>query len=184
VIVTPRIFARLAVIALLGVLLQLSFFSRVSLFGVSPDVLPALVVVLGLLGGAMTGAVAGFAIGFLLDGALVESLGGSSLVLLGIGYLAGLLRERFELRGALAAALLCLALTCVAELGFALVQLTLGVDAPVSILVVRDLVMKSIFAFFLGWPLYLVLCRLLRSALVDEPRVTRRRQPRVLGGMS
>jgi rod shape-determining protein MreD len=181
VIVTPKIFVRLAAIALLGVLLQLSFFSRVTLFGVSPDVLPALVVVLGMLGGAMTGAVAGFALGLLLDGALVESLGGSSLILLGVGYLAGLLRERFGLRGALAAALLCLALTAVAELGFAVVQLTLGVDAPVSLLVVRDLMLKSIFAFFLGWPIYVALCRMLRAALVEEPRVLRRRQPTVLG---
>jgi rod shape-determining protein MreD len=181
VIVTPKIFARLAAIALLGVLLQISFFSRVTILGVTPDLLPALVIVLGLLGGAMTGAVAGFGIGLLLDGALVESLGGSSLVLLGVGYLAGLLRERFALRGALVAALACLALTMVAELGFALVQLTLGVDAPVSLLIVRDLVLKGIFAFLVGWPLYVGLCKLLRAALVEEPRVRRRRQPTVLG---
>ncbi|HEX2095987.1 MAG TPA: rod shape-determining protein MreD [Solirubrobacterales bacterium] len=180
-IVTPRIFARLAAIGLLGVLLQISFFSRVTVFGVSPDVLPAVVIVLGLLGGAMAGAVAGFGVGLLLDGSLVESLGGSSLVLLGIGYLAGLLRERLALRGALVAALLCMGLTIVAELGFALVQLTLGIDAPVSLLVVRDLVLKGIFAFFLAWPIYTGLCRLLRPALVEEPRVTRRRQPTVLG---
>jgi rod shape-determining protein MreD len=181
VIVTPKIFARLAAIALLGVLLQVSFFSRVTVLGVSPDVLPALVVVLGLLGGAMTGAVAGFAIGLLLDGSLVESLGGSSLVLLGVGYLAGMLRERFELRGALIAALTSLVLTIVAELGFALVQLTLGVDAPVSLLIVRDLLLKGAFAFLLGWPLYIGLCKLLRAALVEEPRVKRRRQPAVFG---
>lgn len=180
-IVTPKIFARIAAIALLGVLLQLSFFSRVTLFGVSPDLLPALVVVLGLLGGAMTGAVAGFAIGLLLDGSLVESLGSSSLVLLGIGYLAGLARERFELRGALVAPLLCLALTLLAELGFAAVQLTLGVDAPVSLLVVRDVLLKGLFAFLAGWPIYLGVRRALRPALVEEPRANRRRQPTVLG---
>jgi len=50
-IVTPRIVARLAAIGLLAVLLQLSFFSRVELFHVSPDVLPALVACIGLLGG-------------------------------------------------------------------------------------------------------------------------------------
>ena len=64
-------------------LLQLTFFSRVELFHVSPDVLPALVVCLGLLGGTMTGAVCGFSIGFLLDCLLIEPLGGGSLVLLG-----------------------------------------------------------------------------------------------------
>jgi rod shape-determining protein MreD len=181
VIITPKIFVRVALIAVFGVLLQLSFFSRVSLFGVSPDVLPALVVVLGLLGGGVTGAVAGFSIGLLVDGSLVESLGGSSLVLLGTGYLAGYTRERFELHGALVAPLLCMALTLVAELGFAAVQLMLGVDAPVSALVVRDMLLKSLFAFFLGWPTYLGVRRALRPALVEEPRMARRRQPTVLG---
>ena len=47
---------------------QLSFFSRVALFHVSPDLLPALVVSLGLLGGTMTGVVTGFSIG--RDGSL------------------------------------------------------------------------------------------------------------------
>ncbi len=62
-IVTPKIFARLAAIAILAVLLQLSFFSRVELLHTSADVLPAVVVSLGLLGGSLTGAVAGFSIG-------------------------------------------------------------------------------------------------------------------------
>jgi rod shape-determining protein MreD len=181
VIVTPKIFARIAVIALLAVLLQLSFFSRVTLFHVSPDVLPAVVVVLGLLGGAMTGAVAGFSIGLLADGLLADDLGGSSLVLLGIGYLAGIFRERFEIHSPLVPPLLCMGLTFVAELGFAAVQLMLGVDAPVSPLIVRDLLLKSIFAFFLGWPIYFGVRRALRPALVEEPRVRRRRAPRVLG---
>jgi rod shape-determining protein MreD len=180
-IVTPKILARLVAIALAGVLLQLSFFSRVELFHVSPDVLPALVACLGLLGGSMTGAVSGFAIGFLVDCLLVEALGITSLVLLGIGYLAGLFRERFEIHSSLVPALLCMGLTLVAELGFAVVQLLLGVDAPVSPLVIRDLLLKSIYAFFLGWPIYLGVRRALRPALVEEPRVRRRQQPMVLG---
>ena len=61
-ILTPWILARIAAICLLGVLLQLSFFSQVELFHVSPDILPALVVCLGLLGGSLTGAVCGFAL--------------------------------------------------------------------------------------------------------------------------
>jgi rod shape-determining protein MreD len=180
-IVTPKIFARLAAIALLAVLLQLSFFSRVELLHVSPDVLPLVVVSLGLLGGSMTGAVAGFWIGLLVDCLLVAPLGGSSLVLLGVGYLAGLFRERFEIHSALLPPLLCMGLTLLAELGFAAVQLTLGVDAPVSGLVVRDMLLKSIFAFFLAWPIYFGLRRILRPALVEEAKANRRRQPTVLG---
>jgi len=179
-IVTPKIFARLAAIAIVAVLLQLSFFSRVEFLHTSADVLPLVVVALGLLGGSMTGAVAGFWIGFLVDCLLVAPLGGSSLVLLSAGYLAGLFRERFEIHSALVPPLLCMALTLFAELGFAAVHLMLGVDAPVSTLIVRDMLLKSIYAFFLAWPIYYGLRRVLRPALVEESRVSRR-QPTVLG---
>jgi rod shape-determining protein MreD len=180
-ILTSKILVRMVAIGLLGVLLQLSFFSRVELFHVSPDVLPALVVCFGLLGGSLTGAVSGFAIGFFLDCLLVEALGISSLVLLGIGYLAGLVRERFEIHSTLLPALLCMGFTLVAELGFAAAQLLFGIDAPVSVLIVRDMLLKSVYALFLGWPTYLIVRRVLRPALVEEPRVQRRREPTVLG---
>jgi rod shape-determining protein MreD len=179
-IVTPKIFLRMAAIVVLGVLLQLSFFSRVELFHASPDVLPAIVVALGLLGGSMTGAVSGFAVGLLVDCLFGGAVGASSLVLLGVGYLAGLFRERFEIHSVLVPPLLCMGLTLAAELGYGAVQVTLGVDSPVSILVLRDMLLKSIYAFFLGWVGYVVLRRALRPALVEEPRVTRRRQPTVL----
>jgi rod shape-determining protein MreD len=181
VIFTPKIVARITLIGMLGVLLQLSFFSRVELFHVSPDILPALVVCLALLGGSLTGAVAGFSIGFFLDCLLVEALGISSLVLLGIGYFAGLFRERFEIHSSLVPALLCMGLTLAAELSYAAIQLLFGIDAPVSPLIIRDLLLKSVYAFFIGWPLYLLVRRLLRPALVEEPKVRRRRQPRTLG---
>jgi rod shape-determining protein MreD len=180
-ILTPKITVRIALIGLLGVLLQLSFFSQVALFHVSPDILPALVVCLALLGGSLTGAVAGFSIGFFVDCLLVEALGVSSLVLLGVGYAAGLYRERFEIRNTMTPAILCMGLTLAAELGFAAIQLLLGIDAPFSLLIVRDLVLKSVYAFFLGWPIYLLVRRALRPALVEEPKVQRRRQPRVMG---
>jgi len=181
-IVTPKIFARLAIVAILAVLLQLSFFSRVELLHTSADILPVVVVSLGLLGGSMTGAVAGFSIGFLVDCLLVAPLGGSSLVLLGVGYLAGLFRERFDIHSALVPPLICMGATLLAELGFAIVQVMLGVDAPVSALVVRDMALKSIYAFFWTWPIYFGLRRLLRPALVVESqRIVRRRRPTVLG---
>jgi rod shape-determining protein MreD len=181
VILTPNIFARLVGIVVLGVLLQLSFFSRVALFHTSPDVLPALVASLGLLGGTMTGAVAGFSVGFLLDCLLIAPLGGGSLVLLSTGYLAGLFRERFEARSALVVPLLCMGLTFFAELGFGAVELMLGMDTAVSALVLKDMLIKSAFAFFLGWPIYLGLRRALRPALVDDLAAPRRRRPTAVG---
>lgn len=180
-ILTPNIVARLIAIVVAGVILQLSFFSQVALFHVSPDVLPALVVVLGLLGGTLTGAVCGFWVGFLLNCLLIAPLGGASLVLLATGYLAGLFRERFEIHSALVAPLLCMALTLFAELGFGAVELMLGIDAPISGLVIRDMLLKSIFAFFLGWAIYAGARRALRPALVEEPLVRPGRRPTVLG---
>ena len=180
-ILTPKIFARLVAIVLLGVILQLSFFSRVAVFHVSPDLLPVLVISLGLLGGTMTGAVSGFTVGFLLDCLLVEPLGGASLVLLATGYLAGLFRERYEIHSRLVPPLLCMVLTVFAELGFGAVELMVGVDTAVSGLVVRDLLVKAIYAFVLGWPIYLGLKRLLRPALVEESASRRPRRPTVLG---
>jgi rod shape-determining protein MreD len=181
VILTPKIVARLVVVGLFGVLLQLTFFSQVELFHVSPDILPALVVSLGLLGGTMTGAVSGFAIGFLLDCLLIQPLGGASLVLIGVGYAAGMFRERFEIHSRLVAPLLCAVLTLAAELGFGAVEAMFGIHTDVSVLVVRDMLVKSVFAFFLGWAIYAGLRRLVRPALVDEATVRRTRRPTVLG---
>jgi rod shape-determining protein MreD len=181
VILTPNILARLAGIVVVGALLQLSFFSQVTLFHVSLNMLPALVVVLGLLGGTMTGAVAGFSIGFLVDCLLIAPLGRSSLVLLGVGYLAGMFRERFEIHSWLVVPLLCGALTLAAELGAGAVAVILGLDTSISGLVVRDILLKSLYAFLLGWPLYAGLKRLLRPALVDDLEARRSRRPTVLG---
>lgn len=181
-ILTRNILARLVAIVILGVILQLGFFSQVALFHVSPDILPSLVVVLGLLGGSLTGAVCGFSVGLLLDCLLIAPLGGGSLVLIAVGYLAGLFRERFEIHSPLVPPLLCMGLTLLAELGFGAVELMLGLDdAPVSALIVRDLLLKSIFAFFLGWAIYAGLRRLLRPALVEEPTARTGRRPTILG---
>lgn len=180
-ILTPKMLARLVAIVVLGVIVQLSFFSQVALFHVSPDLLPVLVISLGLLGGTMTGAVTGFSVGILLDCLLVAPLGGASLVLLATGYLAGLFRERFEIHSPLVPPLLCMGLTLFAELGFGAVELMLGTNTAVSGQVVRDLLIKSAYAFVLGWPIYLGLRRALRPALVEESTVRRSRRPTVLG---
>ncbi len=180
-ILTWKILARLIALVVLAVLLQVTFFSRVALFHVSPDVIPAVIASLGLLGGSMSGAVAGFSAGILLDCLLIAPLGGSSLVLMATGYLAGAFRERFEITSRLLPPLLIAAFTLFAQLGYGAVELMLGVDSTVSGLIVKDMVVKSVFAFFLGWPIYLGVKRLLRPAIVEEPERRQRRRPTVLG---
>jgi rod shape-determining protein MreD len=170
-IVTPKISIRIAILILVGVILQLTFFSRITVLGTSPDVLPALVVCLGLLGGGVVGAVCGFSAGLLVDSALLQTLGVSSLVLLTAGYLAGRYREGFDVSSPLVAPLLAGGLTLLATSGFAAIQLMLGVEAPVEIGVLREIAVQTLLGFLVAIPLYPIVRRIVRPALVeDTPR--------------
>jgi rod shape-determining protein MreD len=166
-IVTPRIALRIALIVIVSVILQVSFFSYLSILGVAPYILPVVVVALGLLGGGVVGAVCGFAAGFLLDSMLLQTLGVSSLVLLSVGYLAGRYREGFEIRSAVVPALLAGGFTLLAATGYAAIELMLGVDAPVSLLVVREILVQALLAIGLGFAVYPLVRRVLGAALID-----------------
>jgi rod shape-determining protein MreD len=166
-IVTWRIGVRLALIVLITVTLQVSFFSLVPMLGAVPNLVPVVVVSLGLLGGGVVGAVCGFATGLLLDSVLLETLGASSLVLLTIGYLAGRYREGFEITNSLVPPLLAGGFTLLAGAGYAAVQLMLGVDTPVSLLILREIVVQALLAILLAVPTYPLLRRLLRPALIE-----------------
>jgi rod shape-determining protein MreD len=180
-IVTPKIAARIAAIVVVGVVLQLSFFSKLTLLGTSPDILPLLVVTLGLLGGSMAGAVCGFSVGLLVDCLLVEALGATSLVLLTTGYLAGLYRERFDVANSLVPPLLCGGLTLFSGIAFAAVQLMLGVDAQLSGLIIREILIETLFAFFIAIPTYIGIRRLLAPALIIDRELPGAGEPGMIG---
>lgn len=176
-IVTPRIAIRIALVVLVAVVLQLSFFSYLSFLGTTPDIMPLVVISLGLLGGALVGAVCGFATGLVLDSALLETLGVSSLVLLTVGYLAGRYREGTDISNSLVPPLLIGGLTMVAAAGFAAIQLMLGVRTPVSLLVLREIVVQGLLAVLLAIPLFPLIRRALRPAIVDDFEARRARSP-------
>ncbi len=167
-IVTWRIGLRIALILVVTIVLQISFFSYLSFFGTTPNVVPLMVVSLGLLGGGMIGAVCGFAAGLLLDSALLQTLGVSSLVLIGVGYLAGRYREGAEVSNSLIPPLLAGALTTAAAAGFAAIQLMLGVETPVSLLVLREIFVQGLLAVVLAIPIYPLIRWALRPAIVDD----------------
>jgi rod shape-determining protein MreD len=176
VIVTRRIALRIAAILVVAVVVQLSFFSNLSFLGATPDALTVVVAALGLLGGAVVGAVAGFAVGILLDSALLQTLGVSSLALLAAGYLAGRYREGFELSGRARTALVVGGVTLIATAIFAALQIMLGVSTPVSLLVLREIVVKGLLGALLAFGIYPLIRLCLRAALVDEPRPGRVRE--------
>ena len=174
-IVTWRSGIRIAAIVVVCVVMQISFFSYLTFFGTTPDVVPLVVVSLGLLGGAVIGAVCGFAAGLLLDSALLQTLGVSSLVLLTVGYLAGRYREGAEISNSLVPSLLAGALTTAAAAGLAAIQLMLGVRAPVSLLVLREILVQGLLAVLLAIPLYPLIRRILRRALIEDVAARRAR---------
>jgi rod shape-determining protein MreD len=174
VIVTRRIALRVALVLVVAVVLQLSFFSYLSFFGSIPDVLPVVVASLGLLGGAVVGAVAGFAGGFLIDSALLQTLGVSSLALLAIGYFAGRYRENYEISSSLVPPLIVGALSLVYAAAFSALQLMLGVSTPVSLVLLRDIVVKGLLGFLLALGVYPLMRRIVRPALVDDRAAARR----------
>ena len=180
-IVTWRIGFRIAVIVVVTIVLQISFFSYLSFFGTTPNVIPLIVVSLGLLGGGMVGAVCGFAGGLLLDSALLQTLGVSSLVLLSAGYLAGRYREGAEISNSLIPLLLAGALTTGAAAGFAAIQLMLGVRTPVSLLVLREIFVQGLLAVVLMIPIYPLIRWALRPAIVDDVAFRSARTPITAG---
>jgi rod shape-determining protein MreD len=173
-IVTRRIAIRLALILFVAVLLQISFFSYLSFFGSIPDLTPVVVASLGLLGGAVVGAVAGFCAGMVVDSALLQTLGVSSLALLAIGYMAGRYREGYEFSNSLAPPLIVGGLTLAYAAIFAALQIMLGVSTPVSLVILRDVVVKGLLGFLLALAIYPLVRRIVRPALVDDAAAGRR----------
>jgi rod shape-determining protein MreD len=174
---------RLVLLGFFGVVIQESAVSQVSIFGVSADLTPLLVMAVGLLCGSLTGAIFGFATGLLIDLVLVQTLGVTSLLYIVIGYWAGRLHElrdpSHELvplaAGALAATF--------AGLGMAVIQFLLGVDSPVSLLLLQQIFIVVLVDTLLALPVYALVRRIIRPALPDDPR-RRRRRAYTTGGLS
>ena len=175
--------ARLVAIGFVGGVLQLTTVSQVAIFGVPADLTPLLVAAIGLLCGSIAGAGFGFGLGLFMDTVLVQTLGLTSLVLLTVGYAAGRLRELRDPAHGLAPVAVGAAATALATVGFAVLQFLLGVDAPVSLLLVRQILLTIVLNTLLALPVYLACRRALARFLPDDPR-RRRRRAYTTGGLS
>jgi rod shape-determining protein MreD len=180
---SPRVAIRLALIGIVGVLLQLTAVSQVSLFGVQADLTPLLVASIGFLAGSVPGAAFGFGVGLFMDTASLQTLGVESLVFTVVGYGAGRVRELRDPAHGLAPVAVGAAGTAVAAIGFAVLQFLLGVDAPVSLLLLREILMTVLLNTLLALPIYALCRRILLPYLPDDPR-RRRRRAYTTGGLS
>jgi rod shape-determining protein MreD len=182
-IITLPIVLRLVAIVFVTVLLQLGFFAGIPLLGTTANVVPVVVVSLGLLGGAVTGGVSGFCAGLLLDVTVGGIPGVASLSLMAAGYLAGRWREGYDIVSSLVPPLLCGALTGVAVTIYGAMQLTLGIEAPISVMVLREILAQALLGAILAVPLFPLIRWLLRPAIVEGGTGARARtSPDMLGG--
>lgn len=181
--ITGQLLARLAALGLATVAVQVAAVSQIELFRVNADLLPLVLAAVGLLTGSVVGACFGFAAGLFLDFALVETLGLSSLVYVIVGYSAGRVRELRDPQAALAPMGLGAAATAGATLGFSLMQFLLGVDAPVSFLLIREIVATVLLNTLIALPVFGIVRRWLAPALPEHPR-RRRRRAYTTGGLS
>jgi rod shape-determining protein MreD len=179
----PQLILRLAVLGVFVVLLQVSAITQIELFGTNADVVPLVIAAVGLLAGSVSGACFGFFVGLFLDLALVQTVGLSSLVYVGVGYGAGRFREMRDPQGALVPLAVGAAATAVATIGYSLMQFLLGVDAPVSFLLARDILATVLLNAIIATPVYAAVRRILLPALPEDPR-RRRRRAYTTGGLS
>ncbi len=162
------VLARLGALALAAVVLQVSTLADVRLLGGGVDLVPLLVGAVALYAGGVWGASTGFSAGLLLDLALGRVLGLSSLVLTAVGYAIGRYRDLRDPGHALIPIPVGAAATAGYGAGLALVNLLLEIDATVSALVIRDLVVTVLLNAVLALLVFAIVRRVLRPVLLSD----------------
>jgi rod shape-determining protein MreD len=175
---------RVAVLAVLVVFFQIGVVSEVPVFGVNVDLSPLLVAFVGLMCGSTLGAAGGFAVGLLVDLALLQTLGLTSLVFTLIGYWCGRLRELRDPQAALTPLLVGAGASALSLVGYSLMEFMLGVDAPVSLELLRQIVLGIVVNTVVALPMWAIVRRALEGALPEDPRRRRRRRAYTTGGLS
>ena len=165
---------RLALLVLVTVVLQLAVITQMTVLDADPDLFPLVVLSVGLLAGPIPGATTGFLLGLVADMALLQTLGVTSLLLIGVGYLAGRYRELRDASHRLVPVIGALIGTLAYAASFALVQFLLGVESPVSPLVIREAIVGALLNALIAMPVYAAVRFVLRSDLVDDLRPRRR----------
>jgi len=175
---------RVAVLSGLVVLFQIVVVSEVPVFGVNVDLSPLLVAFIGLLCGSMIGSISGFAVGLLVDLALLQTLGLTSLIFTLIGFWCGRLREVRDPQAALTPLVVGAVASAVSLVGYSLMEFMLGVDAPVSLDLLRQIILGVIVNTIVALPMWALVRRALEGALPEDPRRRRRRRAYTTGGLS
>jgi rod shape-determining protein MreD len=176
-------FVRTGALLLLAVILQVSAFSQLTVFGGHADLIVLTVAAIAYYAGSVTGCAAGFSAGLLVDLLTGATMGASSLVLTAVGYGVGRFREVRDPSHGLMPLVVGTLATAAWVVAFAAVSLMLDIGARVSPLAIRDMVLTVLLNALLALPIFTGCRRLLRPSLAVDPLELRRRRrpPREAG---
>jgi len=180
---SAKLTARVALLVIVAVVVQEAVISQISIFGVNADITPLIVMSVGLLTGSLPGAIVGFFTGLLVDTLLVQTLGVTSLLYIVIGYWSGRLRELRDPSHGLVPLAAGAAATAFAGIGMTVMQFLLGVDSPVSWLLLQQIFISVLVNTIIALPVYALVRRIVVPALPEDPR-RRRRRAYTTGGLS
>ena len=174
---------RLVLIGALAVIIQMAAISQLTIFGARADLTPLVVSAVALLCGSLAAAGFGFGVGLFWNLALVQTVGLSSLLLLGIGYAIGRFRELRDPQGALVPVIAGVAATAADRIGFSLMEFLLGRPVPLGWSLVLEVLGTVAINALLALPVYALIRALLLPVLPEDPR-RRRRRAYTTGGLS
>jgi rod shape-determining protein MreD len=176
VTLSPAAVIRTGLLVLLAVVLQISGFSQMRILGGYIDLIPLVVGAVAIYAGSVPGMIAGFCTGLLLDLALGQNLGATSLVLTALGYGVGRYRDlRDPAHG-----LLPIPVAAAATIGYlvaiAAVSFMLDIGASVSPLVLRETIITLLLNVAVALPFFALVRRVLRPVLAVDPAARMRRR--------
>ena len=176
-------FLRVALLTLVAVVLQISAVTQISVLGGNADLVVLVVAAAAFYAGSVPGSAIGFVAGLLLDLATGQTMGVSSLVLTGVGFGVGRIRELRDPTHGLLPIPVGAGATAAWVIAFAGVSFMLDVGARVSPLVLRDMLVTILLDALIALPVFAICLRVLRPSLAVDPRETRRRRqpPREAG---
>ena len=173
--VTPATLVRFALLVLGTVVIQLAVVTQLTVLDGDADLFPLVTLSLGLLAGPIPGATGGFLLGLGADMALLQTLGVTSLLLIAVGYTSGRYRELRDASHKLVPVIGAFLATLAYAAMFSLVQFLLGVESPVSPLVIREILIGALLNACIAIPVFAAVRGLLRPDLIDDLRPRRRR---------
>lgn len=159
---------KIAVAVLVAAIVQTSILNAAEVGGGTPDLLLVVLVAIALLRGPVAGAAAGFYGGLIVDTALLDTLGVTSLLLTIAGYWIGRYGETTGRDRTHAPLLSVVVVTVVYAVGALLLQYMLGDPVSGRLVLVESLVPTILLNMLLAVPVYALTRRLLRPREVRE----------------